>query len=98
MNTSSQPSQPDLRAHLLSLLGEFQPHHCGDDACPIYSLNQMPPMQRVAWLDALHQSELEYLASYHHVCLQTALQSNLTEVSALRAIHPQSGASLSERA
>jgi hypothetical protein len=35
----------------------------------------MEPKKRLQWLDALSESDLAYLATYHHVCLQIKVES-----------------------
>ena len=91
MNLSSERQHKELSAYLLAVFDECQQHPPESSHCPLYSIKQMKPAQRAAWLHALHPSELEYLASYHHVCLQTAWFSNLADVSALRSTHPPTG-------
>ena len=77
MNKSYQQSIQSLREHLLSLFDSPIPIHCEEPACPIYTLSQMTPRKRAAWIHALDRSDLEYLASYHHVCLKTCIAAKL---------------------
>ncbi len=45
--------------------------------CPLFLLRQMERPQRFEWMQALSEADLVYLATYHHVCLNTKTASKL---------------------
>ena len=45
--------------------------HCNPSDCPLFAVRQMKPKDRLQWLQALAETDLAYLAAYHHVCLAT---------------------------
>jgi hypothetical protein len=60
----------DLRASLLKL-SEACPFHTVNPAdCPLYPLRKMGRQERVQYINALSESEMQYLADYHKVCFR----------------------------
>ena len=86
--------QHELAAYLVSAFEDCQLHRPEAESCLIHSLKQMSPAERAEWLYALHESELQFLASYHHICLHNSWASDLASVSALRSTHPPPGEAL----
>lgn len=71
MATIRHPPEDKLRANLRSLV-EFCPvDKSNPKDCPLYLLRQMEHPQRLEWFDALSKDDLVYLATYHHICLNT---------------------------
>jgi hypothetical protein len=71
MATISHPLKDKLRANLRSLV-EFCPvDESNPKDCPLYLIRQMKHSQRLELFDALNEDDLVYLATYHHICLNT---------------------------
>jgi len=68
-----------LKDQLLLNLSELSKacpfHHANPEDCPLFPLRKMKSAKRLAWLRALSEEELSYLATYHHVCLRIKLES-----------------------
>ena len=81
-NTSS--SLAALRAELLAVTKTCEVARCSTDGCPLCKLASLPLAKRRAWLAALNPAELQYLASYHRVCvrLKSPDDSVITSLSA----------------
>ena len=60
-----------LTANLLELFQACPLDHCNPEDCPLFELRGLRPRQRLAWLNALSEEDLSYLASYHYICLAT---------------------------
>jgi hypothetical protein len=69
----SQRQKAELRASLFSLAVACPVDECNPEDCPLFAVRKMKPAQRLQWLDALSETDLSYLATYHHVCLKTKL-------------------------
>jgi len=67
-----------LRASLLDVLNGCPADLCNPSDCPLYGLRALDYPRRLQWLDALGQSDLEYLAVYHFACLRIKLHSRAT--------------------
>jgi len=74
MRKQPPSSRSSLQAELLAVTENCTLARCSSDECPLCLLARMPRPKRHAWLTALTQSELEFLATYHRVC--TKLQSS----------------------
>jgi hypothetical protein len=71
ITTISHPLKDELRADLLPL-AEFCPvDESNSEDCPLHSVRKMKAQQRLQWFNALDEDELVYLATYHHICLNT---------------------------
>jgi hypothetical protein len=73
-------SNPDLtveqlRASLLEVVGFCPVDRCNPADCPLFALRKMNRSQRLEWFNALRESDLRYLAAYHHVCMNLKTQS-----------------------
>jgi hypothetical protein len=79
MSSISHPRKEELRVNLLTLAEACPLDPCNPEDCPLFALRQMKPGERLQWFNALGEEDLEYLASYHHICLTTKLHSGLTE-------------------
>ena len=79
MNEPAQPPLPssvsELRASLLELLNTCPVDHCNPADCPLFPLRKMKYRDRLLWFCALGRDDLEYLASYHHVCMNIKLDA-----------------------
>lgn len=68
------PSSVDgLRAGLLELVNICPVEKCNPADCPLFALRELSHRQRLEWLKALNQTDLEYLAIYHYVCMNIKL-------------------------
>ena len=64
-----------LQANVLKL-SEACPFHVTNPAdCPLFELRKLVPSKRLQWVEALSESDLEYLASYHRVCIKIKAES-----------------------
>jgi len=79
MTAPMQPPLPssisELRASLLELLNTCPVEQCNPADCPLFSLRQKNYRQRLLWFCALGREDLEYLAAYHHVCMNLKLNA-----------------------
>jgi len=77
--------ESELRANLLQL-SEACPFHLANPTdCPLFALRKMEPRKRLQWFNALSESDLAYLATYHRVCLTIRVESGSAK---LQAEHP----------
>jgi hypothetical protein len=79
MTAPMQPPLPssvsELRASLLELIHVCPVEQCNPADCPLFPLRQMNYRQRLLWFCALSQTDLEYLAAYHNVCMNVKLSA-----------------------
>lgn len=73
VSSLASASPEELRASLLELINVCPLEHCNPPDCPLFALRNMRPRERVAWLNALAQADLEYLAAYHYACMNVRL-------------------------
>ena len=66
-------SADQLRDRLFDVLEACPAGQCNPHDCPMFPLRQMNLSARIAWLSSLEWPDLEYLASYHYVCLRVKL-------------------------
>lgn len=59
------------------LLAEIQhlavtcPHgDCNPCICPLHGVRKLDTEERIAWVRSLSNGDLEYLTTYHQICLQ----------------------------
>jgi hypothetical protein len=65
----------DLRANLLQV-SEACPFHLANPGdCPLFPLRRMGPTKRLQWVNAMSESDLAYLATYHRVCFRIKVES-----------------------
>ena len=59
-----------LQANVLKL-SEACPFHVTNPAdCPLFEVRKLAPAKRSQWVEALSKDDLEYLATYHRVCIR----------------------------
>ena len=77
MATISHPLKDELRASLRSLVKSCPAGESNPKDCPLYLLRQVENPRRWGLFNALNEDDLVYLATYHHICLntKTALKS-----------------------
>jgi hypothetical protein len=47
------------------------PHdNCNPSFCPLHDVRKLTLEERMKWVRALSDEELEYLITYHQICLQ----------------------------
>ena len=49
-------------------------HQRNPEDCPLFSIRNIATSRRLQWFKALSDEDLDYLASYHHVCLTHKLE------------------------
>ena len=79
MSSIPHPQRNILRANLLALFEVCPFEHCNPVDCPLFTLRQMKPNERLQWFHALGEADLVYLATYHHICLTTKVESRAAE-------------------
>ena len=85
MGSISHEQKNELRGILLQLSEACPFHVANPEDCPLFPLRRMEPTQRSQWLNALSESDLAYLATYHRVCLTIKVELGLAK---LRTKHP----------
>ena len=81
----------DLRANLLQI-SEACPFHLANPGdCPLFPLRRMGPTKRLQWVNALSESDLAYLATYHRVCLRIKVESGSAKERAKAPAKRRSG-------
>jgi hypothetical protein len=65
----------ELRVNFLELSQSCPFHHENPEDYPLFPLRKMAPAKRLQWINALSESDLEYLATYHRVCLGIKMES-----------------------
>lgn len=63
------------RANVLKLSEACPFHVTNPEDCPLFELRNMKPAKRRQWVEALSESDLKYLASYHRVCIKIKAES-----------------------
>jgi hypothetical protein len=71
---SGTSSANEIRAGLLEVLSCCPVEQCNPSDCPLFQLRQMDYPQRLRWFNSLEQSDLEYLAAYHYICIKVKLR------------------------
>lgn len=74
-SSGSARRRNELRHYLLELLDACPLEQCNPEDCPLSSLRQIDSKDRQAWLKALAEDDLEYLAAYHRVCLGIKIEA-----------------------
>ena len=73
---SSLPASVEaLRASLLDLVNICPVERCNPADCLLFPLRKMDRRGRRLWFYALNRTDLEYLATYHHVCMNVRLNA-----------------------
>jgi hypothetical protein len=63
------------RANVLKLLEACPFHVTNPEDCPLFEVRNLEPAMRLQWVEALSESDLKYLASYHRVCIKIKTES-----------------------
>ena len=74
--SATKLSGSKLRAELMKLVDACPVELCNPDDCPLHEVRQLNNHQRRQWFKALNLTELEYLASYHFVCMKLKLEAH----------------------
>jgi len=77
--------ESELRANLLQLSEACPFHIANPEDCPLFPLRRMEPTKRLQWVNALSESDLADLATYHRVCLRIKVESGS---ASCKAKHP----------
>ncbi len=72
----------ELRANLLQLSEACPFHLANPEDCPLFQLRRMEPTKRLQWINALTESDLADLATYHRVCLRIKVESGSASCNA----------------
>jgi hypothetical protein len=59
-----------MRANVLKLSEACPFHVTNPEDCPLFELRKLAPSKRLQWVKALSKDDLEYLATYHRVCIR----------------------------
>ena len=62
--------QNGLRVNCLELSGACPFDQTNPEDCPLFSLRKRKPTKRLQWFNALSESDLADLATYHRLCLR----------------------------
>lgn len=76
MNALSHFSVDELRASLVDLHEKCPVHQDNPEDCPLFPLRRLERSERLRWFNALSETDLGYLATYHCVCMNLKLQSS----------------------
>ena len=69
------PSSDDaLRASLMELIEVCPVEQCNPSDCPLFLLRILERRQRLHWIKSLERTDLEYLAAYHHICMNVRIE------------------------
>jgi hypothetical protein len=63
-----------LQASLISLTERCPVVECNPEDCPLFRLRKMKPAARLKWFKALSEEDLDFIAAYHHVCMNVKLE------------------------
>lgn len=75
VNSARVERKKALRDNLVELSEVCPFHHNNPEDCPVFELRKMEMAKRLQWLDALNEDDLVFLATYHHICLNSKLDS-----------------------
>ncbi|MCU0770552.1 MAG: hypothetical protein MUE94_02115 [Verrucomicrobia bacterium] len=75
MTAPSDQTSDQLRAGLTQVMESCPVDRCNPQDCPLFHLREMEREARVRWFNALHESDLQYLAAYHFVCMNLRLRA-----------------------
>ena len=80
MSSIPHEQKNELRAILLQLSEACPFHLANPEDCPLFPLRKREQTKRMQWFNALTESDLVYLASYHRVCLTIKVESGLAKL------------------
>jgi hypothetical protein len=83
MSPKSHEPEDELQAYILGVATACPLEQCNPEDCPLFELRRLEPGVRMAWLKTLEESDLEYLASYHFVCLNLKVEKRLVGPGAM---------------
>jgi hypothetical protein len=66
--STSTKLRANLIANLLETLESCPIGSCNPPDCPLFALRKLKKSERLRWLNALTDADLEYFAAYHEVC------------------------------
>jgi hypothetical protein len=78
-----------MRTNVLKLSAACPFHVANPADCPLFELRKLPPSKRLQWVDALSETDLEYLATYHRVCIRIKTRSRSTPRETKARINPR---------
>ena len=81
MSGALHEPKSELRANLLELAEACCYDRSNPEDCPLFLLRQKEPARRFDWVNALGESDLQFLAAYHHVCLTTKIAAGPAQPS-----------------
>ena len=59
----------NLELSVLQLANHCPYDQTAPDFCPLASVRQTPPPDRLDWIHSLADTDLEYLSTYHQLCM-----------------------------
>ena len=74
MNTDSKGGAEEPRQHLKQLVEQLAAN-CpvgpkNPEMCPLYPVRKRRPSTRARWIESLKPEDLEFVVTYHKVCLK----------------------------
>jgi len=72
-NEAREQQKGLLLAGLIHLVKDCPVDGCNPKDCPLHKVRKMKMPMRLKWFKALSEDDLIYLATYHHVCINTKL-------------------------
>lgn len=63
----------ELKEFVAALAVDCPVGHSNPEDCPLHDLREQKMPARLKWLQALGEDDLQYLAAYHQVCLNTKI-------------------------
>jgi hypothetical protein len=82
MNTTHEQHKTELRDMILSLARSCPLNPDCPCDCPLNPVRQLELPQRLEWLSALSEDEMQYLCDYHCVCEQLRGRNLMAELVA----------------
>jgi hypothetical protein len=74
-NSIKRGNLNQARANVLKLSEACPFHVTNPEDCPLFELRKLKPAKRLQWVNALSESDLAYLATYHRVCIKMKSES-----------------------
>lgn len=70
---SAKSQRDELRSSLILLAERCPVEGCNPEDCPLYHVRKLKRAARLKWFNALTGDDLNYVAAYHHTCMNLKL-------------------------
>lgn len=74
MGLMSPQRRSELLDALLQVAMSCPVDHTNPVDCPLFLIRKIDLTERIQWFNSLSDDELNYLASYHGICLKTKIK------------------------